>query len=135
MALAAAYGYMVLSWGGYTFIINLLPLHCLASIATGRLSTRLYVAYAPLLVYGTLLAASIPVVGFNAVGQSEHFGSFLAFGALHVALAVKYIQRIMPEREFRVARALVLSAGAPPYATSARAASLVWLIRAHPAIC
>jgi dolichyl-diphosphooligosaccharide---protein glycosyltransferase len=110
-ALAVAYGYMVLSWGGYTFIINLLPIHCLVSIFTGRLSARLYVAYAPIAVLGTLIAASVPVVGFNAVTTSEHFGSFLAFGVLHVALMVRYIKRVLPPRDFRVAQAAVLAAG------------------------
>ena len=37
-------------------------------------------------------AASIPVVGFNAILMSEHFGAFLAFGILHAALAISYIQ-------------------------------------------
>ena len=45
-----------MSWGGYTFIINLLPIHCLASIVTRRLSPRLYVAYAPFIIFGTLEA-------------------------------------------------------------------------------
>ena len=46
--------WQVMSWGGYSFIINLLPIHCLACIFTGRLSYRLYVAYAPLIVMGTI---------------------------------------------------------------------------------
>ena len=29
--------------------------------------------------------ASIPVVGFNAILMSEHFGAFFAFGVLHAA--------------------------------------------------
>ena len=127
VALAAAYGYMVLSWGGYTFIINLIPIHCLVSIAAGRLTGRLYIAYAPLVVFGTLMAASIPVIGFNAVLTSEHFGSFLAFGVLHVALAVQFIRRVLPPREFAVAQALVLSAGAAIGAVVAAAVVLKML--------
>ncbi len=46
----------VASWGGYSFIINLLPIHCLASIFTGRLTAKLYIAYAPLIILGTLEA-------------------------------------------------------------------------------
>ena len=46
----------VASWGGYSFIINLLPIHCLASIFTGRLTAKLYIAYAPLIVLGTIEA-------------------------------------------------------------------------------
>lgn len=80
------------SWGGYSFIINLLPIHCLGCIFLGRLNSKLYVAYAPFIILGTIEAASIPVVGFNAVLMSEHFGSFLAFGVLHAALAMQYIK-------------------------------------------
>ena len=50
---------MVASWGGYSFIINLIPIHCLACIFTGRLSTRLYVAYAPFIIMGTLEAGAL----------------------------------------------------------------------------
>ena len=37
-------------------------------------------------------AASIPVVGFNAIMTSEHFGAFLTFGVLHAALLIQYIK-------------------------------------------
>ncbi len=82
----------VASWGGYSFIINLLPIHCLACIFLGRMNSKLYVAYAPFIILGTIEAASIPVVGFNAVLMSEHFGSFLAFGVLHAAMGMQYIK-------------------------------------------
>ena len=51
-------GAQVASWGGYSFIINLLPIHCLASIFTGRLTAKLYIAYAPLIVLGTIEAGA-----------------------------------------------------------------------------
>jgi hypothetical protein len=86
----------VASWGGYSFIINLLPIHCLACIFLGRMNSRLYVAYAPFIILGTIEAASIPVVGFNAVLMSEHFGSFLAFGVLHAAMGMQYIKVGIP---------------------------------------
>ena len=84
--------FQVASWGGYSFIINLLPIHCLGCIFLGRLNSKLYVAYAPFIILGTIEAASIPVVGFNAVLMSEHFGSFLAFGVLHAAMGMQYIK-------------------------------------------
>lgn len=46
------------SWGGYVFLINLIPLHVLALMATGRFSHRIYVAYSTasrLLVYFVVL--------------------------------------------------------------------------------
>ncbi len=163
-----AYWYMVASWGGYSFVINIIPIHALVCVLTGRLSGRLYVAFAPFIVMGTLEAgercwrhhlcdtarvqpcsdpdhmrnplcgrlhfrrnaqgqagclsivlmyrgsipqscfwkdigcllrcvphphaASIPVVGFNAVLTSEHFGAFFTFAVLHAALAIRYIK-------------------------------------------
>ncbi|KAL8153002.1 hypothetical protein V2J09_010762 [Rumex salicifolius] len=108
---AVAYFYMVCSWGGYTFIINLIPMHVLLCIVTGRYSSRLYIAYAPFVVLGTLLAALVPVVGFNAVMTSEHFGSFLVFIILHVVALVYYIKGILSPKMFKVAVSVVLSLG------------------------
>ena len=48
----------VMSWGGYSFIINLVPIHCLACIFTGRLNSRLYVAFAPFIILGTIEAGA-----------------------------------------------------------------------------
>ncbi|XP_021649308.2 dolichyl-diphosphooligosaccharide--protein glycosyltransferase subunit STT3A isoform X1 [Hevea brasiliensis] len=108
---ALAYFYMVCSWGGYTFIINLIPMHVLLCIVTGRYSSRLYIAYAPLVVLGTLLAALVPVVGFNAVMTSEHFASFLVFIIIHVVAFVYYIKGILSPKMFKVAVTLVVSVG------------------------
>ncbi|KAK4432988.1 Dolichyl-diphosphooligosaccharide--protein glycosyltransferase subunit STT3A [Sesamum alatum] len=108
---AIAYFYMVCSWGGYTFIINLIPMHVLLCIVTGRYSSRLYIAYAPLVVLGTLLAALVPVVGFNAVMTSEHFASFLVFIIIHVVALVYYIKGILTPQMFKVAVTLVISVG------------------------
>ncbi|XP_010249572.1 PREDICTED: dolichyl-diphosphooligosaccharide--protein glycosyltransferase subunit STT3A [Nelumbo nucifera] len=108
---ALAYFYMVCSWGGYTFIINLIPMHVLLCIVTGRYSSRLYIAYAPLVVLGTLLASLVPVVGFNAVMTSEHFASFLVFIIIHVVALVYYIKGILSPKMFKVAVTLVVSIG------------------------
>ncbi|CBI28016.3 hypothetical protein VitviT2T_016475 [Vitis vinifera] len=108
---AITYFYMVCSWGGYTFIINLIPMHVLLCIVTGRYSSRLYIAYAPLVVLGTLLAALVPVVGFNAVMTSEHFASFLVFIIIHVVALVYYIKGILSPKMFKVAVTLVVSVG------------------------
>jgi len=125
-ASVAAYFYMVLSWGGYSFVINLIPIYALACLATGRMTGRLYSAFAPLVSVGTLLACSVPVVGFNAVLMSEHFGAFLAFGCLHVALGVAWIRRLLPEAAFqKAARRVALGALALLAASAAGVALLV----------
>ncbi|XP_078438680.1 staurosporin and temperature sensitive 3-like A [Wolffia australiana] len=108
---ALSYFYMVCSWGGYTFIINLIPMHVLLCIVTGRYSPRLYIAFAPLVILGTLLAALVPVVGFNAVMTSEHFASFLVFIIINVVALVYYIKGILSPKMFKVAITLVISIG------------------------
>lgn len=110
-ALFFGYLYMVASWGGYSFIANLLPIHCLACIVFGRVSSRLYIAYAPWVILGALAAANIPVIGFNAVLMSEHMASFFVFGLLHAALAIEYIRDMLPPRAYSAAKKLVLTFG------------------------
>ncbi|KAF6258860.1 Oligosaccharyl transferase STT3 subunit-domain-containing protein [Scenedesmus sp. NREL 46B-D3] len=107
-----AYFYMVLSWGGYSFVINLIPIYCLACVVTGRMTARHYLAFAPLVFVGTLLAASIPVVGFNAVMMSEHFASFLVAAVMHAALGVRWVRSLLLPRQFEYATRLVLLGGA-----------------------
>ncbi|KAE8676069.1 Dolichyl-diphosphooligosaccharide--protein glycosyltransferase subunit STT3A [Hibiscus syriacus] len=101
----------VCSWEGYTFIINLIPMHVLLCIVTGHYSSRLYIAYAPLVVLGTLLAALVAVVGFNAVITSEHFASFLVFIIIHFVAFVYYVKGILSPKMFKVAVTLVVSVG------------------------
>lgn len=47
---------------------------------------------------GTLLAASIPVVGFNAILMSEHFASFFVFIVLHAALFVQFMRSALSDK-------------------------------------
>lgn len=101
-----------MSWGAYYFIINLIPLHCLVAILTGRMNPRIYVAYAPLIVMGTLLSATIPVVGFNAVLMSEHFGAFFIFGILHAYMLITWIKSTLPDKHFRQAKTILITVGA-----------------------
>ena len=105
------YLYMVASWGGYSFIVNLLPIHCLACIVFGRVSYKLYVAYAPFVIMGALACMNIPVIGFNAVLMSEHFASFLVFGLLHVVLLVQYTKSCLTPDAFNAAKRATLTFG------------------------
>lgn len=45
----------VSSWGGYVFLINLIPIHVLALMITGRFSHRIYVAYCTVMTYHSVL--------------------------------------------------------------------------------
>ncbi|GJU36193.1 dolichyl-diphosphooligosaccharide--protein glycosyltransferase subunit STT3A [Tanacetum coccineum] len=62
-------------------------------------------------VLGTLLAALVSVVGFNAVTTSKHFASFLVFIVIHVVALAYYIKGILSPKMFKVAATLVVSVG------------------------
>eukprot|EP01133_Synstelium_polycarpum_P017276 gene17276-20605_t len=87
-----AYFYMVSAWGGYVFIINLVPLHALTLLVTGRFSHRLYVAYSTLFVMGTILAMQITFVGFQPVQSSEHMAAIGVFGLLQLYAGLQWLK-------------------------------------------
>merc|ERR1719259_328705 len=89
---AVAYFYMVSSWGGYVFLINIIPLHVLVLMLTGRFSHRIYVAYSTLYVIGTVLSMQISFVGFQPVQTSEHMGALGVFGLCQLHAFVDYVR-------------------------------------------
>ena len=65
----------VSAWGGYVFIINLIPLHVFALLLMGRYSPRIYTAYTTFFILGLLLSMQVPFVGFQPIRTSEHMAS------------------------------------------------------------
>ncbi|XP_049284060.1 dolichyl-diphosphooligosaccharide--protein glycosyltransferase subunit STT3A [Anopheles funestus] len=97
---ALAYFYMVSSWGGYVFLINLIPLHVLALMATGRFTHRVYIAYSTLYTIGTILSMQISFVGFQPVQSSEHMLAFGVFGLCQLHAFVDYVRSAVPKEHF-----------------------------------
>ena len=58
------YFYMVSSWGGYSFIINLIPVFVLGAMFINRFNLRIYVAYSVFYTLGSLMAMTITFVNF-----------------------------------------------------------------------
>ncbi|VDN18239.1 unnamed protein product [Gongylonema pulchrum] len=97
---ALSYFYMVSAWGGYVFIINLIPLHVLTLILIGRYCAKLYIAYTTFYVLGQIMAMQVPFVGFQPVKTSEHMAAAGVFGLLQVIAALKYAQRRISRKQF-----------------------------------
>ncbi|XP_044751464.1 dolichyl-diphosphooligosaccharide--protein glycosyltransferase subunit STT3A [Coccinella septempunctata] len=97
---AIAYFYMVSSWGGYVFLINLIPLHVLTLMATGRFSHRVYVAYSTLYCLGTILSMQISFVGFQPVQSSEHMLALGVFGLCQIMAFVDYLRSKVTKSDF-----------------------------------
>jgi dolichyl-diphosphooligosaccharide--protein glycosyltransferase len=93
---------MVSSWGGYVFLINLIPLHVLTLMIIGRFSHRLYVAYSTVYGIGTLLSMQIPFVGFQPVTSSEHMAALGVFGLCQLFAFNAYIQSKLSKEHYEV---------------------------------
>lgn len=98
---ALSYFYMVTAWGGYVFIINLIPLHVLVLLFTGRFTQRVYIAYCTLYVLGTILAMQIRFVGFNAIQTSEHMLAMGTFGLLQLYTFVGFVRTLLDSETFK----------------------------------
>ncbi|XP_046362449.1 dolichyl-diphosphooligosaccharide--protein glycosyltransferase subunit STT3A [Haliotis cracherodii] len=122
---ALAYFYMVSSWGGYVFLINLIPLHVLALMLTGRYSHRIYVAYTTVYCLGTILSMQIPFVGFQPVQSSEHMAALGVFGLCQIHAFVDYLRSKLSYDQFTLLfRSLVLFVGSAVFGAAAIATAL-----------
>ncbi|XP_022084626.1 dolichyl-diphosphooligosaccharide--protein glycosyltransferase subunit STT3B-like [Acanthaster planci] len=100
-ATALVYFYMVSAWGGYVFIINLIPLHVCVLLMMGRFSYRIYVAFSVFYILGTVFSMQVPFVGFQPVRTSEHMAAAGTFALLQAYAFLKYIQDFLSKKEFR----------------------------------
>lgn len=98
---ALSYFYMVSAWGGYVFIINLIPLHVFVLLLMRRYSRRIYIAYSTFYIVGLLLSMQIPFVGFQPIRTSEHMAAAGVFALLNAYAALRYIQSHLTKAEFR----------------------------------
>jgi len=99
---AVAYFYMVSSWGGYVFLINLIPLHVLVLMICGRFSHKTYIAYSTVYTLGTLLSMQISFVGFQPVQTSEHMLALGVFGLCQIIAFVEYLKANMSQENFNI---------------------------------
>uniref|UniRef100_A0A2R5L6K1 dolichyl-diphosphooligosaccharide--protein glycotransferase n=1 Tax=Ornithodoros turicata TaxID=34597 RepID=A0A2R5L6K1_9ACAR len=98
---ALSYFYMVSAWGGYVFIINLIPLHVFVLLLMNRFSNRIYVAYNTFFILGLLLSMQIPFVGFQPVRTSEHMASAGVFVLLNAYALLRYLQTFFSKSEMK----------------------------------
>ncbi|KAJ1916241.1 oligosaccharyl transferase stt3 subunit [Tieghemiomyces parasiticus] len=108
---ALVYFYMVATWGGYVFIINMVPLHACVLTLMGRFTNRLYVAYCTFYAVGTLAAMQIPFVGFQPTSTSEHMASLGTFGLMQVMAFAQLVRGYLPADQFRALLRLLVVGG------------------------
>lgn len=97
---AISYFYMVSAWGGYVFIINLIPLHVFVLLLMGRYSSKIFVSYSVFYITGLLLSMQIPFVGFQPIRTSEHMAAAGVFALLQGYAFLMYVREKLSKKEF-----------------------------------
>lgn len=98
---ALSYFYMVSAWGGYVFIINLIPLHVFVLLIMGRYSARLFTSYTTFYILGLICSMQIPFVGFQPIRTSEHMAASGVFALLIAVGTLKHLQTVMSKQDFK----------------------------------
>jgi dolichyl-diphosphooligosaccharide--protein glycosyltransferase len=100
---------MVNAWGGYIFIINLIPIYVFVLLITGRFSHRVYVAYSTFYILGTLLSMQVRFVNFQAVQSSEHMAALGIFVLIQLVSFVNWVRSYIDEKLFNRLFSLVVT--------------------------
>jgi dolichyl-diphosphooligosaccharide--protein glycosyltransferase len=106
------YGYMALTWGGYVFVANCIPLYVAVLIALGQYSWRLHISYSLWAIVGTLLSASVPFIGDKIFHRPEHLALIGVFAVVQVWGLFTFLKSVFSPASF--AAALVASVLALP---------------------
>uniref|UniRef100_A0A3P9KGY1 Dolichyl-diphosphooligosaccharide--protein glycosyltransferase subunit STT3B n=1 Tax=Oryzias latipes TaxID=8090 RepID=A0A3P9KGY1_ORYLA len=96
-----SYFYMVSAWGGYVFIINLIPLHVFVLLLMQRYSRRVYIAYSTFYIVGLILSMQVPFVGFQPIRTSEHMAAAGVFALLQAYAFLQYLKDRLTRQEFQ----------------------------------
>ena len=104
---ALSYFYMVASWGGYSFIINIIPIFVLFTLVTHKPEeaekfNKIVTAYNIFYILGTLLAMQIPFVQFLALTSSEHMASHGVFIIVQFYQFSQFIKKYIGEEKLNV---------------------------------
>jgi dolichyl-diphosphooligosaccharide--protein glycosyltransferase len=91
-----AYFYMVATWGGYIFVLNLVGVHAAVLVAMGRFSPKVYLSYTLFYVVGTTLAVQVPVVGWSPLKSLEQLGPCAIFFGYQLLRLCDYLKGDRP---------------------------------------
>lgn len=97
---ALFYGYMALTWGGYVFISNCIPLYVAVLVALGRYSWRLHIVYSIWAVLGTIFTSSVPFIFEKTISKPEHLVLLLTFFVLQVWGLFVFLKGRLSKRSF-----------------------------------
>ena len=96
-----AYYYMVLTWGGYVFVLGFMSIFIIILIFLNRFNSKAYVTYSMVYIVGNLLSLTVKFVNKYAVWQSsEHLPSHIAFILMQVYFIREFFKRRLNKEKF-----------------------------------
>ena len=84
---------MVSAWGGYSFIINLIPVFVLGTMFINKFNMKIYVAYSVFYTLGSIMAMLITFVNFAVIRSSEHLAAHCVFFIMNAYVIIMYIRK------------------------------------------
>jgi len=84
---------MVAAWGGYSFIINLIPIFVLGTMFINKFNMKIYVAYSVFYTFGSIMAMLITFVNFAVIKSSEHLASHCVFFIMNAYVVIEYVRK------------------------------------------
>ncbi|CAI2387653.1 unnamed protein product [Moneuplotes crassus] len=129
MACSLSYFYMVAAWGGYSFIINIIPIYVLGLIFIKKFNMRVYIAYSVFYVMGSLLAMQIQFVNLAVVKSSEHLASHGVFFIVQGYVLVQWFKAKLTQEQFEKYSKLILTYSTIGFAMVFAYASLTGVTR------
>jgi dolichyl-diphosphooligosaccharide---protein glycosyltransferase len=98
---ALAFYYMVLTWGGYVFVLGVISLYVIGLIVTDNFNSKVYVAYSIFYIIGNLLSLTMPFVAHWAVWESsEHLPSHIAFILMNLYMLSQFIKANLSKEKY-----------------------------------
>jgi dolichyl-diphosphooligosaccharide---protein glycosyltransferase len=102
------YFYMVTSWGGYSFIINIIPVFVLGTMFIGRFNIKIYVAYSIFYTLGTVLSLLVVFVNYQVMRSAEHLASHITFVVCNAYVLGDYIRQNLQANQIKAILNLAL---------------------------
>jgi dolichyl-diphosphooligosaccharide---protein glycosyltransferase len=102
-ALLAAFAlyYMVLTWGGYVFVLGFMSVFIVALIFLNRLNIKAYITFSTVYIVGNMMSLTVPFVSIWAVWQSsEHLPSHIAFILMQLYYIRLFLKTKLSEEKF-----------------------------------
>ena len=109
VACTLQYFYMVAAWGGYSFIINLIPIFVLGTMFINKFNMKIYVAYSVFYTLGSLMAMLITFVNFAVIRSSEHLASHCVFFIMNAFVIIQYVQKNLQAEQFQALTRLAMT--------------------------